>query len=114
MDEKTCKGLLNNKREVVKEKINSLKAWCIRYKEPIITFGPVIIGGGLSIIKTIIKKSITKDQKSLKDRYIYDRSAGHYFELGRKPKNSEWAQIDRRKRNGEALSIILNDMKLLK
>jgi hypothetical protein len=55
-----------------------------------------------------------KQEAHLKDEYIYDRSNGHYYELRRKIKSSEWQMIDQRKREGEMLGDILQDMRLLK
>lgn len=45
---------------------------------------------------------------------IYDRSTGHYYEMRRKPKTSEWLRIEEENKKGKPLGWILNDMKLLK
>ena len=49
-----------------------------------------------------------------KDRRCYDTSLGHYWELKRKLKNSEWTEIERRRKGGESLGEILDDMDVLK
>lgn len=119
MDEKLTLG------ELVKDRVDwaKIKAqvivgtavdWCKEHKEAIIVFGPVVMGGIVEILKIQTKYHTVNEEKALKDRYIYDRSSGHYYELKRKPKNSDWIKIDQRKQNGESLGWILNDMKLLK
>ena len=72
------------------------------------------MGGIIEIAKISTKRYTVNEEKALKERYIYDRSTGHYYEMKRKPKSSEWLQIEQRKQNGETLGWILNDMKLLK
>ena len=57
--------------------------------------------------------NLAKEQK-LKDKYIYDRSHGHYWELRRKLSNRELTEIDRRKDKGESLVDILESMRVLK
>ncbi len=70
------------------------------------------------IVLVIIKQAKTdhnhRKEQELKDLYIYDRSAGHYWPLCRKPKASEWVEIDSRKAAGEDYYVILTDMKLLR
>lgn len=97
-----------------KYEYDTVKNWCYQNKEFIIVFGPIIFGGLMEIIKITTKSTNINEEKRLKERYIYDHSMGHYYELRRKPKKSEWIQIDQRKRNGESLGWILNDMRLLK
>lgn len=113
-EKKTLKEWLEEKSEEAKWKIHDVTEWCKENKESIIVFGPAIVSGIIEIAKISTKRRTVNDEKVLKDRYIYDRSSGHYYELKRKPKNSEWIQIDERRRHGEPLSWILNDMGLLK
>lgn len=74
--------------------------------------------GGVIVeaIKTVTTTYVVSQEKALKDRYIYDRDAGHYYELKRKPKSSEWITIDELRKNNdnENLGEILRDMRLLK
>ena len=56
--------------------------------------------------------ALTKEQ-TLKDLYCYDRSLGHYWKLRRELTNEEWLEIDKRKKNGERLSDILDAMRVL-
>lgn len=113
-EKKTLKDYLGGCSDWVKWKIHLVCDWCKDHKEAIIVFGPVIAGGIIEIVKISTKRHTVNEEKALKERYIYDRSAGHYYEVRRKPKNSEWLQIEQRRENGEPLGWILNDMRLLK
>jgi len=53
-------------------------------------------------------------KEKAKDLYCYDRSVGHYWKLRRELSNKEWLEIDQREKNGERLSDILSEMKVLK
>lgn len=96
------------------EKWDGVKTWCRIHQGEIIVFGPMIAGGLIEIIKIGTRKHTVSEEKALKDRYIYDRSGGHYYELRRKPKNSEWIEIEERRNQGQNLGVILRDMRLLK
>ena len=101
-------------KEKIKTKIQNGKEWCIRNKEAVITLAPVAIGGVTTIAKVVSKRSNLRKQETLKDLYCYDRSLGHYWRLRRELSNKEWLEIDQRKKNGERLSDILSEMKVLK
>ena len=62
----------------------------------------------------VSKRINLRKQEVLKDLYCYDRSLGHYWRLRRELSNKEWLEIDQRKKNGERLSDILAEMKVLK
>lgn len=107
-----------SKRRVFKDKINTKiqngKEWIVRNKEAVITLTPVIIGGITTVSKVVGKRINLRKQENLKDLYCYDRSLGHYWRLRRELTNKEWLEIDQRKKNGERLSDILEQMKVLK
>ncbi len=111
---KSFKDKVKEKSEGAKMKVYGGIEWCKQNKESIAVFGPVVVGGFLEMFKILVKSHTVKEEKTLKDRYVYDHSLGHYYELKRRPKNSEWVQIDQRKKNGESYGQILNDMRLLK
>ena len=113
-ERKSLKKWFEEKSERAKWKVQDAIDWCREHKEAIIVFGPVIMGGIIEIAKISTKRHTVSEEKALKERYVYDRSTGHYYELRRKPKGSEWLQIEQRKQNGETLGWILNDMRLLK
>lgn len=101
-------------KEKVIEKIQNGKEWIIQNKEAVITLTPVIIGGITTIAKVVGKHKNLRKEEDLKDLYCYDRSLGHYWRLRRELTNQEWLEIDRRKKNGERLSDILAELKVLK
>lgn len=74
--------------------------------------GGIAIGKGIA--RAISKRSSLKKEQNLKENYCYDRSLGHYWKLRRPLDNDEWLEIDRRKKNGERLSDILDELKVLK
>lgn len=101
-------------KEKVRMKFQNGKEWIMRNKETVITLTPVIIGGVTTITKVVGKRLNLRKQEDLKDLYCYDRSLGHYWRLRRELTNKEWLEIDKRKKNGERLSDILSEMKVLK
>jgi len=98
----------------VEQKIQDGKDWVIENKEAIIVLTPIVIGIAAPIIKTVGKHITLRKTKDLKELYCYDRSLGHYWRLKRELSNKEWIIIDRRKKCGERLSDILEDMRVLK
>lgn len=113
-ERKTLKKRIEEVSDWAKWKAQMTVDWCKRNKQAIIVFGPVIAGGLIEIIKISTKHHLVNEEKALKERYIYDRSGGHYWEIKRKPKRSEYLQIEQRRNNGESYGSILNDMRLLK
>lgn len=106
------------KRREIKEKINlKIKQgleWVNDNKEALVVIVPVAIKGATTIFKVIHKYGNLRKEEQLKDLYCYDRSLGHYWKLRRELTNREWLEIDRRKQNGERLSDILDEMRVLK
>lgn len=83
-------------KEKIHVKIQNGKDLIIRNKEALLILTPIAI------------------EEELKDLYCYDRSLGHYWRLRRELSNKEWLEIDQRKKNGERLADILDEMKVLK
>lgn len=100
-------------KEKVKEKAQKVKNWGAEHKDVLVVFVPLLISSGVELIKISKRDKTIKEDRRLKENYIYDRSAGHYYELKRKPTNREWIMIDEGKRN-ENLGIVLSEMNLLK
>ena len=103
-----------NKRHNIKEKVKTKlvkgKDWFVRNKDVVIAAAPVV-----AVVTKVVGKRINlKKEESLKDLYCYDKSLGHYWKLRRELTNKEWREIDIRKKNGERLSDILADMRVLK
>ena len=102
---------LKHEVEVVKYKASMF--WK-RNKEDIIRLAPYVVAIGIPTVNAVRKYVITAKQESLMTRHIYDRSAGHYWILRKKPTQAQWSIIDQRKAQGESLYVILSDMNLLK
>ena len=106
------------KRREIKAKVNAKlqkgKDWVVKYKDEIVTITPIVIGGVATVVKVVNRRINLRKQEQLHDLYCYDRSLGHYWRLKRELSNNEWLEIDRRKKNGERLSDVLSDMKVLK
>ena len=103
-----------NRQDKIKQKFNDAKNFVTDNKELIMLFGLIVLGGVTAGIKGVTKMVNLKQEKDVKELYCYDRSLGHYWKLRRELTNSEWLEIDKRKNNGERLSDILDEMKVLK
>lgn len=90
------------------------KKWVRDNKEIVIIAAPIALGVCKELMKVTVKNKQLKEEQRLKDRYIYDRSNMHYYELRRDLTTREWLEIEERKRRGESLGWILNDMRVLK
>lgn len=102
------------RKEKIQKKIDDAKKWASDNKESILKYGPVVIGGFTVAAKAVNKQVKLNKEKDLKELYCYDRSLGHYWKLRRELTNDEWVEIDRRKKNGERLADILDELKVLK
>lgn len=100
-------------REWVQDKKDKATNWCYAHKNEILTYGPVVVSGIAAGAKMLSKHAALAKEQNLKDLYCYDRSLGHYWKLRRELTNEEWLEIDKRKKNGERLSDILDDMRVL-
>lgn len=100
--------------EKAKEKAGKAYTWAKDNKETLYVIVPVLATSGVELIKIILRSGNVKEQKELKDLYVYDRRSGHYYQLKRKLKNREWIEFDERKNRGENVAQILQDMRVLK
>ena len=97
----------------VKDKKDRTVDWCKEHTEEAVTLACITVGGIYKISKELYKRNQIKQERALKDNYIYDRSMGHYWKCRRKPSTNEYLEIERRKNAGESLGSILTSMKLL-
>lgn len=91
--------------------------WCKENIQTITVAAPValtVIGSITKVARSMIRRSHLAKEQKWKDTHFYDRSLGHYVEVKRKPKNNELSRISARRRNGEKLTDILTDMRLIK
>lgn len=101
------------KREA-KARCDEIKDWIGRNKEAVIVLAPIVIGGVTTIVKVVGKRVNLHKEEAVKNLYCYDRSLGHYWRLRRELSSKEWLAIDQRKQNGERLSDILAELRVLK
>lgn len=101
-------------KDKMSNKLREGKEWVIRNKESVIVLAPIAIGGLTTIVKVVGRRTNLNKQESIKNLYCYDRSLGHYWRLKRELSNKEWLEIDRRKRSGEKLADILEELRVLK
>jgi hypothetical protein len=103
-----------NLKEKIKEKLRKGKDWFNRNKDTIILLTPVAIGGITVLTRTVGKHVNLRKEESVKNLYCYDRSLGHYWALRRELSNKEWLAIDARKKAGERMADILDELRVLK
>ena len=101
-------------KEQARRKARDVGNWLNRNKEMVVFFTPMAIAATKTVIKVVGKNVNLRKEKDVKDLYCYDRSLGHYWRLRRELSNTEWIEIDRRKRKGERLADILSELKVLK
>ena len=120
-----CEEEQPKKKSLLKKAVSEVKylAWCADnwiydHKNEIVLAagaGATVITAASGLVRAVNNSSIgVRRQKNAKDLTVYDRSAGHYWTLRRKLSNSEWAEVEQRKRNGERIGDILESMKALK
>lgn len=97
-----------------KQKVHKGVEWCKENKEFVVAMTPILLAGGFDLVKLIARQKRMSEERYLKEQMIYDRSKGHYVETKRKLKQREWAEFDRRRDEGESVSSILEDMRLLR
>ena len=102
------------RREWIQNAMLNVENWFYNNKGMIMFFGPMVIGLTTTSIKVVGRHLNLRKQKQVKEFYCYDRSLGHYWKLRRELSNAEWIEIDKRKKNGERLSDILDELKVLK
>lgn len=98
----------------IQRKWDDAMRWVSNNKEELAIVIPVVAGGLAAGAKVVRKHTQLKKESDLKNLYCYDRSGGHYWKLRRELSTDEWIAIDKRKQNGERLSDILSDLKVLK
>lgn len=106
------------KREERKRKLNQFKdevfGMAREHPEMALTVAAGVVTGIFALGRGVVKNINLHKQEHIKNDYCYDRSLGHYWKLRRELTNAEWLEIDKRKKNGERLSDILSELKVLK
>lgn len=96
-----------------KSKCKATINWCKEHPKE--TIAILVVGSGVisQTTKFINKQYTLNEMKRLKELSIYDRSNGHYYYMKRTPTTNEWLEIERRKKAGESIGMILKDMNLV-
>ena len=84
------------------------------YKGAIIVGTPIVLGVGKRIINHACRAHRLNLEERNRYKHVYDPSLGMYYELRRKLTNKDKLIIDRRKKNGETIGSILEDLGILK
>ena len=110
-----------NRQKWIQDKLDAASDWYDDNRELAMIVIPAagalalaLVKGSINLSKHAIKTHNLKKEEDLKELYCYDRSLGHYWQLRRKLTNAEWVEIDRRKKHGERLADILEELKVLK
>lgn len=101
------------RKRAIKDKVQKCKEWIVRNKEAAVASVPIVIGGITTVVKAVNKHNSQRKEQELKELYCYDRSLGHYWKLKRPLSNDEWLEIDKRKKSGERLPEILEELRVL-
>jgi len=111
----------NQRKNARKKKMEKAKVWIknngVKVIVLTVTAASVIVPLGLSIVDKINRARTNKrleDIERAKDLRIYDRSLGYYIDLKRRLSSIELTELNDRKKNGEKLIDILNEMDLIK
>ena len=120
-DKRTIKEKINfklwNLKQDIKIGVSQSVEWFNENKEFAVTVAIpaaiAVVGGANKIAKSVDRKVDLKKEQMLKDRRVYNRSTGSYLALRRKMTAREQVEYERRKKNGEPIALILNEMGLL-
>lgn len=105
------------RKERFNKKLNDTAKWVGNNKEALAVIIPVVgvsIKGGAKIIKSLSRNAALKQERYLKENFIYDRSLGRHLELRKPLSHEQMKSILERKENGEKLASILQKMNLLR
>lgn len=107
-------SVFDRMKRKTEEKGQKLRGWFDRIKETILILAPASIGGVTTVVEVVTKRSNLRKEEGVKILYCYDRSLGRYWPLRRELSNAELLEINKRKKNGEQLTDILDELDVLK
>lgn len=94
-----------------------VKRWLEENEQNIIVIGTVVttvvIPVAAYVVKTATKQHQLNEERELKEKYIYDRSQGHYWHLRRPLTDDEWLLIEDDRAHGMSLGEILDKLNVL-
>lgn len=119
-DFKKAKKKLERKQNFEKT-VKTVGTWFENNQELGMIIVPAIVAAGLAGVRgaiNITRSAVVTHRENkiekTKSLRVFDRSAGHYWNLKRALTNDEWQNIERRKASGEKLIDILEELRVLK
>lgn len=101
-----------------KAKMIGVYDWMMENPELAVVIIPTVLSAlGWVLKKTLrltIRSKNNSEEYKLKNLYVYDRSAGHYWKLKRELSNDEKLYIEKQREKGRKYGDILDDLKVLK
>lgn len=118
MDKEAIKREVETRIAAAKVKAEELKWKAVdiwqNNKAEILVLAPIVYGGIKTACRTASRAIEVKELKDHRDRHIYDRSTGQYYETRRKLTTNERLELERRLADGEKKGAILRSMNLLR
>lgn len=111
-DKKTSKW--DNFKQKIAYARYKTREWCNDNKDILIAIVPAVIASSVTTANIISRRRNTNEIKELKNRKMYDNVNGWYCTTKRKLRSHELVEVSRRHKNGETITEILDDMRLLK
>lgn len=117
MDNETNKKSMKERWGRFKEEAHWKKLeaqnWVKENKDVLLTLTIVLGPAALRYAQSRVVTKRRSDEDTRQKRSVYDPVHHHSYECKRNLKPYEWAEIDRRKENGESVYDILMSMRLL-
>lgn len=113
-ESKTAKERWQDFKNSAKRKYYDAKDWVHENKYFCEAAALMIIGGGLSVANTAMKKTAAETEKEMREKQVYDPTNGFYYDLKRPLTTAEKGEFNARRADGEDRYDILDDMGVLK
>ncbi len=118
MDREAIKQEIEARTIAAKAKLQEFRFKAMDYWErnkiEILAAAPIVYGGLKAVCRTANRAIDAKEARDHRDRHIYDRSTGQYYETKRKLTSRERLELERRLADGEKKGAILRSMNLLR
>lgn len=96
-----------------KEKFSDFGTWAKSHKNELVVLVTTTSVATRAVCKTV-NRVVSARAKKARQISVYDRSENHHWFLRRQLNNAEWYEVQRRRKKGERLGDILEDMRALK
>lgn len=112
MKRQKLKNAVQNGWEVTKKAASNVWGWCKENREELAFMVPVFLAAATGIQK--LRKPKQEDERERINTTYYDPSTGAHWRLRRELNNRERAELMARRRAGEYVEDILEDMRVLR